>query len=160
MLHIHLLGHLRLFEAEQALKFAAFPKTLSLFAYLLLHRAEALPREALAFTLWPNVPEAEARANLRRHLHDLRRALGLKPGIAQSLHNLGTAHACLRETPAARRCYQEALALPWELGSQGAITEGLEGLAWLAAGEGLAARAARLFGAAEGLRAITKFSLD
>src|SRR5687768_17570221 len=75
VLHIHLLGHLRLFETERALKFAALPKTLSLFAYLLLHRAEALPRESLAYTLWPDVPEAEARANLRRHLHDLRRAL-------------------------------------------------------------------------------------
>ncbi len=42
---------------------------------MLLHRAEALPRESLAYILWPDVPEAEARANLRRHLHDLRRAL-------------------------------------------------------------------------------------
>ena len=85
MLHIHLLGHLRLFEGEQSLKFAALPKTLSLFAYLLLHRAEALPREVLAYTLWPDVPEAEARANLRRHLHDLKRALPPEPPEAPRL---------------------------------------------------------------------------
>ncbi|MDW8101026.1 MAG: AAA family ATPase [Anaerolineae bacterium] len=34
-----------------------------------------LPRNKIAFTLWPEFSEEEALANLRRHLHDLTRAL-------------------------------------------------------------------------------------
>ncbi len=46
-----------------------------MWAYLLLHRAHPVKRETLAYTLWPDEPEAAARANLRRHLHDLKRIL-------------------------------------------------------------------------------------
>jgi len=42
---------------------------------LLLHPERVIQRQRLAFTLWPDVPEASARANLRRHLHHLKRAL-------------------------------------------------------------------------------------
>lgn len=75
MLHIYLFGHLRLFSNKQPLRFATLPRTAPLLAYLLLHRNTAVPRDHLAFLLWDNVLESEARANLRRHLHDLRRAL-------------------------------------------------------------------------------------
>jgi predicted ATPase/DNA-binding SARP family transcriptional activator len=70
---------LRLFDDERPLKFAALPKTLPLWAYLLLNRAEPVPRDSLAYALWPNVPESKARANLRRHLYELRRALPPHP---------------------------------------------------------------------------------
>ncbi|MEZ4863279.1 MAG: BTAD domain-containing putative transcriptional regulator [Caldilineaceae bacterium] len=75
MLQIYLFGALRLVSADHVLKFAALPKTLPLFAYLLLNRTKALPRPLLAYTLWPDVGEAEARSNLRRHLYELRRVL-------------------------------------------------------------------------------------
>lgn len=75
MLQIHLFGHLRLLVNQQSHRFATLPKTAPLLAYLLLHRDTAVPRDHLAFLLWDDVPENEARANLRRHLHDLRRAL-------------------------------------------------------------------------------------
>lgn len=75
MLHIHLFGYLRLLVDGQRYRFQALPKTTSLLAYLLLHRDEAIARDHLAYLLWDDVPEAEARANLRRHLHDLTRAL-------------------------------------------------------------------------------------
>lgn len=75
MLYIHLLGHLRLFIDEQPLQFSALPKTLPMWAYLLLNRANPLPRDTLAFLLWPDTSEQAARANLRRHLYDLRRVL-------------------------------------------------------------------------------------
>lgn len=39
MLQIYLFGSLRLLYNDQPLKFAALPKTLPLFAYLLLNRA-------------------------------------------------------------------------------------------------------------------------
>ena len=54
---------------------ATLPRTWPLWAYLLLHRSHPVKRETLAFTLWPDEPEASARANLRRHLHDLKRIL-------------------------------------------------------------------------------------
>ncbi len=47
----------------------------SLLAYLALHRGSAIPREHLAFTLWPDSNEPQARTNLRQLLHNLRHAL-------------------------------------------------------------------------------------
>lgn len=79
MLNIHLLGHLRLYTDGQSVRWTALPKTQLLFAYLLLHRQEAVARDSLAFLLWNDVPESEARANLRRHLHDLNKALPPAP---------------------------------------------------------------------------------
>jgi predicted ATPase/DNA-binding SARP family transcriptional activator len=74
-LSIHLFGHLRLFQEGQPLKFNTLPKSRQLLAYLLLHSETAVSREHLAYLLWNDVSESEARTNLRRHLHDLRRAL-------------------------------------------------------------------------------------
>lgn len=79
MLRIHFFGSLRLFHDEQPLKFSALPKTLPLLAHLLLQRNAPTARDHLAFTLWPDGAEADARSNLRRHLHDLRRALPPAP---------------------------------------------------------------------------------
>jgi len=75
MLYIHLFGHLRLFDDNQPLEFSARPKVLPLWAYLLLNRAKPVPRDALAYMLWPDVLEDVARTNLRRHLYELRRLL-------------------------------------------------------------------------------------
>ncbi len=75
MLYVHLLGHLRLFEDDRPLRFSALPKTLPLWACLLLNRGKAMPRSTLAYTLWPDVPESTARSRLRRHLYDLKQAL-------------------------------------------------------------------------------------
>jgi DNA-binding SARP family transcriptional activator len=47
----------------------------SLLAYLLLHRETPQSRQQLAFLLWPDSTEAQARTNLRHVLHNLRRAL-------------------------------------------------------------------------------------
>lgn len=55
------------------------PKTLPLWSYLLLNRHVAIPRDSLAAVFWPDVSESEARANLRRHLHELRRVLPPAP---------------------------------------------------------------------------------
>lgn len=79
MLRIHLFSTLRLFYQDRPLKFSALPKTLPLWSYLLLNREKALPRPLLAYTLWPDVNEAEARSNLRRHLYELRRILPPAP---------------------------------------------------------------------------------
>ena len=47
----------------------------SLLAYLLIHRDAPQPRQRLAFLLWPDSSEPQARTNLRHVLHNLRRAL-------------------------------------------------------------------------------------
>ena len=47
----------------------------SLLAYLLLHRDAPQPRQRLAFLLWPGSTEGQAQTNLRKVLHNLRRAL-------------------------------------------------------------------------------------
>ena len=75
MMQIFLFGALRILVDGQPFRFSALPKTTALLAYLLLHRSAPTPRPQLAYILWPDVGEAEARGNLRRHLHDLRRAL-------------------------------------------------------------------------------------
>ncbi|MGQ0600303.1 MAG: ATP-binding protein, partial [Anaerolineales bacterium] len=51
------------------------PRARRLLAYLLLHRHLALPRQKIAFTLWPDNPETESLAALRRALSEVRVAL-------------------------------------------------------------------------------------
>lgn len=75
MLYIYLFGHHRIFHHKQPVEFNVRPKTLSLWALLLLRRKKPIPRDSLAFALWPDAPESTARADLRRHLHHLERAL-------------------------------------------------------------------------------------
>ncbi|MBX2999260.1 MAG: NACHT domain-containing protein [Caldilineaceae bacterium] len=75
MLRIHLLGQFRLTMNEQIYLIAGLPKSKLLLAYLLLNRAAPSQRDQVAFTLWPEVSEQEARANLRRHLYDLQKML-------------------------------------------------------------------------------------
>ncbi len=75
MLRLHLLGQFRFLNDAQPLKFGAPPKTLPLLAFLLFHSDQPIERETLAYTLWPDEAEANARANVRRHLHHLTRSL-------------------------------------------------------------------------------------
>ena len=74
-LAIHLFGKPSLLVDATPVRFAAPPKTFPLLAYLLLHRAQPVDRQQIAFALWPDDPEASGRTNLRRHLHHLQRAL-------------------------------------------------------------------------------------
>src|SRR5689334_3299400 len=78
MLNIYFLGSFHLLYQGEPLKFATLPRTLPLWAYLLLH-PQPITRDQLATTFWPEVEVGEARSNLRRHLHDLRRALPTAP---------------------------------------------------------------------------------
>ena len=69
MLRVHLFGHARVLLDAAPLPATGRPKTLPLFAYLLLNRQANLQREAVAAALWPDAELGEGRANLRRHLH-------------------------------------------------------------------------------------------
>ncbi|HTV75210.1 MAG TPA: BTAD domain-containing putative transcriptional regulator [Candidatus Acidoferrales bacterium] len=72
---IHLFAQTRFVFDGNPFKFSAPPRTLPLLAYLVMHRAAYLTREQIAFALWPDDKEDEAREKLRRHIYHLRRAL-------------------------------------------------------------------------------------
>jgi DNA-binding SARP family transcriptional activator len=74
-LRIRLLGELDLRHGETTLAPLGSARAESLLAYLLLHRDAPQPRQRLAFLLWPDSSEPQARTNLRHLLHNLRRAL-------------------------------------------------------------------------------------
>ena len=50
-------------------------RSTALLAHLALHRDGPIPRQRLSFLLWPDSTEAQARTNLRKALHVLRREL-------------------------------------------------------------------------------------
>ena len=50
------------------------PHARSLLAYLILHQDAPQSRQRLAFLLWPDSTESQARTNLRHLLHTLRQA--------------------------------------------------------------------------------------
>lgn len=50
-------------------------RTQALLAYLVLHRQTAQTRQRIAFQLWPESTDDQARANLRKELYRLRHAL-------------------------------------------------------------------------------------
>jgi DNA-binding SARP family transcriptional activator len=74
-LRVRLLGGLDVRLGEASVRPLESARAESLLAYLLLHRDAAQPRQRLAFLLWPDSTESQARTNLRHVLHNLRRAL-------------------------------------------------------------------------------------
>jgi predicted ATPase/DNA-binding SARP family transcriptional activator len=70
MLRIRLLGP-PAFAFALPLEGTLPKRSLSVLAYLLLHRDTPLMRDRIAFELWPDVPEEQARAHLRRALYTL-----------------------------------------------------------------------------------------
>ena len=71
-LHIRLLGELDLRSGGIPLPPFESARAGSLLAYLLLHRAAPQPRQHLAFLLWPDSTESQARTNLRHVLQKVR----------------------------------------------------------------------------------------
>jgi predicted ATPase/DNA-binding SARP family transcriptional activator len=74
-LHIHLLGEFRLTYGDAPVSTINAPRLHALLAYLLLHRDAPQPRHHLAFLLWPDTTEAQARTNLRQLVHGLKQTL-------------------------------------------------------------------------------------
>ncbi len=74
-LNVRLLGTPELRSGEGPAVTLESARAVSLLAYLLVHRGEPHPRQRLAFLLWPESGEAQARTNLRKVLHALRHAL-------------------------------------------------------------------------------------
>ncbi|MEZ4619239.1 MAG: BTAD domain-containing putative transcriptional regulator [Caldilineaceae bacterium] len=74
-LQIQLLGDFRLTYGDELLTSLNAERPQSLLAYLLLHRRAPQPRQHIAFLLWPDSSESQARSNLRNLLHGLRQTL-------------------------------------------------------------------------------------
>ncbi len=74
-LRINLLGGFRLFCDDTLVMSLNTPRLQSLVTYLVLHRDSPQPRQQLAFLLWPDSTEAQARTNLRHLIHQLRQTL-------------------------------------------------------------------------------------
>ncbi len=75
LLQIKLLGDFSLVYDKQALTGVNTARLRSLLCYLMLHRSAPQSRQHLAFLLWPDSLEGQARTNLRQLLHHLRRSL-------------------------------------------------------------------------------------
>lgn len=80
---LRLLGQFRLEVDGRRIDAVRTPRLESLIAYLAVHRGSPVPRSEVAFALWPDSTEPQALTNLRRELHDLRRAL---PDAGHLLH--------------------------------------------------------------------------
>ena len=75
MLNIRLLGGWQLEHGSIQEGSPPSPRLQALLAYLLLHQDAPQSRAHLAYLLWPDSEEAQARTNLRQALHYLRRWL-------------------------------------------------------------------------------------
>ena len=82
-LHIQLLGDFRINSDDTPTPALDRMRLQLLLAYLLLHRHAPQPRQQIAFQLWPDSNEGQARNNLRKALHQLRETW---PAVDQLLH--------------------------------------------------------------------------
>lgn len=73
-LTVQLLDGFKLVYNDQTVDTIGSGRQQALLAYLLLHRHAPQPRAYIAFQLWPDASEKQARRNLRKVLHRLRRA--------------------------------------------------------------------------------------
>ncbi len=74
-LQIRLLGEFQFLYDGQPIAGLHADRPQSLFAFLLLHRGVPQPRRHLAYLLWPDSTEGQARTNLRNLWHTLRQLL-------------------------------------------------------------------------------------
>lgn len=74
-LHIRFLGEFSVLYGQTPLTALHAERPQSLLAYLLLHAATPQTRRQIAFMLWPDSGESQARTNLRNLLHVLRQLL-------------------------------------------------------------------------------------
>lgn len=75
MLEIRILGGFALHLDGREIDSLRPGRAQSLLVYLLLHRDSPQPRSRIAAAFWPDTSEAQARTNLRREIHGLRKAL-------------------------------------------------------------------------------------
>ncbi|MEM6436409.1 MAG: BTAD domain-containing putative transcriptional regulator [Cyanobacteria bacterium P01_D01_bin.115] len=72
---VQLLGGFSLIDEDRPVAHLIQGRSQLLLAYLALHRVIPQPRQRIAFQLWPESTDAQARTNLRKALSQLRRSL-------------------------------------------------------------------------------------
>jgi non-specific serine/threonine protein kinase len=88
-LHISLLGRFRACADEQPVAELEQRRLQTLLAYILLHSPAQIPRQQIAFALWPESTDEQAQTNLRTLLHRLRAALpGSDPCLQFDRHRV------------------------------------------------------------------------
>src|SRR3954466_8559787 len=87
VIRIELFGNLRITSGDRPITSVNTSRLQSLLGYLVLHSESPQPREHLAFLLWPESSESQARTNLRQLLHHLRRALPAECCLLVSDHH-------------------------------------------------------------------------
>jgi predicted ATPase/DNA-binding SARP family transcriptional activator len=75
ILRVSILGGFSLTYGDQSIVGINTVRLQSLLAYLILHAGTQQPRQHVAFLLWPDTSESNARNNLRQFLHQPRHAL-------------------------------------------------------------------------------------
>ncbi len=97
-LQIQLLGKFSLSADTVPISGVKSERLQALLAFILLHRDEPLSRQQIAATLWPDATDTNAKANLRRRLHELKqhipeseRWLQVKPKTVQWVMGKGCA---------------------------------------------------------------------
>ena len=75
ILRVQLLGSFNLFYNEALVTGVNSSRLQSLLAYLILHANQPQSRQRVAFLLWPDAAESQARNNLRQFVYQLRQAL-------------------------------------------------------------------------------------
>ncbi len=96
VLQIFLFGEPHLEYEGQRISLPQRESLLRLFVRLTLQAGQTLARKQLAFSLWPDVPESEALANLRRQLYLLRHIL---PAEMQGLLLVLPQSVCWQNSP-------------------------------------------------------------
>lgn len=74
-LHIKLFGELLITYGDRPIASISTARSQALLSYLVLHRHTPQPRQRLAFHLWTDSTDTQARTNLRKELTYLRRGL-------------------------------------------------------------------------------------
>ncbi|MFN8483159.1 MAG: helix-turn-helix domain-containing protein [Anaerolineae bacterium] len=148
---LHLLALNATEQGDLARAYALHQQTLPLFQAIGDERGETFARNGLGLVAAAQGDYATARGHFAQSAA-IRRRLGDKSFLAYSLGWLALVSVRLGDLDAARAALEEGVAVRRELGDEGGLAASCEGLAAMAAAEGKAARAARLFGAAERVR--------
>lgn len=110
VLHFQLFGDFQLACDGATVNGLSPARLQSLLAYLALHHTTPQPRRYLAFLLWPDSIEAQARTNLRHLLHQLRKTW------PEADHFLGADAQTVRWQPNSA-CVLDVADFEWAIGA-------------------------------------------
>ncbi len=148
---LHLLAMMVTEQGDLARAYALHQQTLPLFQAIGDERGATFSHNGLGLVAAAQGDYATARSHFEQ-CAAIRRRLGDKSFLAYSLGWLALCAVRLGDLAAARAALEEGVAVRRELGDEGGLAASCEGLAAVAAAEGRAHLAARLFGAAEAAR--------